>query len=147
MVDHKWIGKVYEPLTYEIGREKMKEYAAAAKDMNPIYHDEAFAATTKYGDIIGMPNFAAVYALKGAGYCLLDQDLKLNLLMLVHGSQEFEWFEVVKPGDRITIYGKVADIYEKGDLDFVVYEGEARNQNDDVVVKAKSTFIIRGGGS
>ncbi len=147
MVDHKWIGKVYEPLVYEIGREKMKEYAAAAKDTNPIYHDEEFAADTKYGDIIGMPNFAAVYALKGAGYCLLDQDMKLNLLMLVHGSQEFEWLDVVKSGDRITIYGKVADIYEKGDLDFVVYEGEARNQNDQVVVKAKSTFIIRGGGS
>ncbi len=146
MVDHKWIGKVYEPLVYEIGREKMKEYAAAAKDMNPIYHDDALAADTKYGDIIGMPNFAAVYALKGAGYCLLDPDLKLNMLMLVHGSQEFEWFDVVKPGDRITIYGKVADIYEKGDLDFVVYEDEVRNQSDQVVVKAKSTFIIREGG-
>ncbi|MHB8781009.1 MAG: FAS1-like dehydratase domain-containing protein, partial [Candidatus Geothermincolia bacterium] len=136
-----------EPIVYVIGREKMKEYAAAAKDMNPIYHDEGFAAQTKYGDVIGMPSFAAVYALKGAGYFLLDPDLKLNLLMLVHGTQEFEWFTTVKAGDRITIRGKVADIYEKGDLDFVVYEGEARNQNDEVVVQARSTFIIRGGGS
>ncbi len=145
MVDHKWIGKEYGPLRYEIGREKMKEYAAAAKDGRPIYHDEEFAGDTKYGDIIAMPNFAAVYGLRGAGMVLLDQEVKLNLAMLVHGSQEFEWFEVVKPNDVITETGKIADIYEKGNLDFVVYEGEARNQDEELVCRARATFIIRGG--
>lgn len=143
MIDHKWIGKVYDPITYEIGREKMKEYAAAAKDYNPVFHNEDFAKDTKYGDIIGMPNFAAVYAGKGAGFMLVDPDLKLNLARLVHGSQEFEWFDVVKPGDKITIHGKVADIYEKGNLDFVVYECDAKN-GDKTVVRARYTFIIRG---
>ncbi|MDI6830171.1 MAG: MaoC family dehydratase N-terminal domain-containing protein [Actinomycetota bacterium] len=145
MVDHKWIGKTYGPLEYEIGREKMKEYAAAAKDFRPIYHDREFARQTRYGDIIGMPNFAAVYALRGAGMVLVDQEIKLNLAMLVHGAQEFEWFTVVKPGDVITEAGKIADIYEKGNLDFVVYEGEARNQNDELVCRSRATFIIRGG--
>ncbi len=145
MIDRKWIGKAYGPLKYEIGREKMKEYAASAKDMRPIYHDEDFAATTPYGDIIGMPNFAAVYGLRGAALVLLDPEVKLNMAMLVHGAQEFEWFGVVKPNDKIVETGKIADIYEKGDLDFVVYEGEARNQDDELVCRARATFIIRGG--
>lgn len=145
MVDHKWIGKTYGPLEYEVGREKMKEYAAAAKDGRPIYHDRDFAAGTEYGDIIAMPNFAAVYALRGAGMVLLDQEIKLNLAMLVHGAQEFEWFGVVKPNDTITETGKIADIYEKGSLDFVVYEGEARNQDEELVCRSRATFIIRGG--
>jgi acyl dehydratase len=146
MIDHGWIGKSYGPITYEIGREKMREYAAACKDGNPIYHDREFAQQTKYGDIIAMPNFAAVYSLRGAGMLLLDQEIKLNLAMLVHGSQEFEWFGVVKPNDVITETGKVGDIYEKGELDFIVYEGEARNQAGELVCRARSTFIIRGGG-
>ena len=145
MIDHKWIGKTYGPLEYEIGREKMKEYAAAAKDFRPIYHDREFARQTKYGDIIGMPNFAAVYALRGAGMVLLDPEVKLNLAMLVHGAQEFEWFTVVKPNDIIVETGKIADIYEKGNLDFVVYEGEAKNQRDELVCRSRATFIIRGG--
>jgi acyl dehydratase len=145
MVDHKWIGKAYGPIKYEIGREKMREYASAAKDGRPIYHDEEFAATTQYGDIIGMPNFAAVYGLRGAGMVLLDQEVKLNLAMLVHGAQEFEWFGVVKPNDVIMETGKIADIYEKGNLDFVVYEGEAMNQDDELVCRSRATFIIRGG--
>ncbi len=147
MVDHKWIGKAYGPIKYEIGREKMREYAAAAKDGRPIFHDEELAKQTSYGDIIAMPNFAAVYALRGAGMVLIDQEIKLNLALLVHGAQEFEWFDVVKPNDIITETGKVADIYEKGDLDFVVYEGEGKNQDGKLICRSKATFIIRGGGS
>ncbi len=147
MIDHKWIGKTYGPLVYEVGREKMREYAAAAKDYRPVFHDRDFAAGTAYGDIIAMPNFAAVYALRGAGMMLLDQEIGLNLAMLVHGAQEFEWFTVVKPNDVITETGRVADSYEKGDLELIVYEGEARNQQGELVCRSRATFIIRGGGA
>ncbi|MDY6794421.1 MAG: MaoC family dehydratase N-terminal domain-containing protein [Actinomycetota bacterium] len=147
MIDHKWIGKTYGPMEYEIGREKIKEYAAATKDSRPVFHDREFAKNTSYGDIIAMPNFAAVYGLRGAGMLLLDQEIKLNLAMLVHGAQEFEWFDVIKPNDVITETGKVADIYEKGDLAFIVYEGEAKNQDGKLVCRSRATFIIRGGGS
>ena len=147
MIDHKWIGKTYGPLRYEVGREKMKEYSSAAKDARPIFHDEEFAKDTAYGDVIAMPNFAAVYALRGAGLMLIDQEIKLNLAMLVHGAQEFEWFDVVKPIDVVTETGKVADIYEKGNLDFIVYEGEAVNQDGKLVCRSRATMIIRGGGS
>jgi len=147
MIDHKWIGKTYGPLRYEVGREKMKEYSSAAKDARPIFHNEEFAKDTAYGDVIAMPNFAAVYALRGAGLMLIDQEIKLNLAMLVHGAQEFEWFDVVKPNDVIMETGKVADIYEKGNLDFIVYEGEAVNQDGKLVCRSRATMIIRGGGS
>jgi acyl dehydratase len=147
MIDHKWIGKSYGPIKYEVGREKMKEYAIAAKDALPIFLDDEYAKDTKYGDVIGMPNFAAVYALRGAGMMLIDPEIKLNLAMLVHGAQEFEWFDVIKPNDIIMETGKVADIYEKGNLDFIVYEGEAVNQDGKLVCRSRATMIIRGGGS
>lgn len=147
MVDHKWIGKTYGPLKYEVGREKMKEYAYAAKDPRDVYINEEVAAQTKYGDIISMPNFAATWGLRGAGMVLMDPEIQLNLIMLVHGAQEFEWLDVVKPNDVLTETGKIADIYEKGNLDFVIYENEVHNQKGDLVMKGRSTFIITGGGS
>jgi acyl dehydratase len=147
MVDHKWIGRTYGPLTYEIGREKMKEYAYAAKDPRDVYVNEEVARQTKYGDIIAMPNFAATWGLRGAGLMFMDQEVSLNFLMLVHGAQEFEWFDVIRVGDVLTENGKIIDIYEKGNLDFVIYEATVTNQKDDVVLKATSTFIITGGGS
>jgi acyl dehydratase len=147
MIDHRWIGKTYGPIEYEVGREKMREYAAAAKDGRPIFHDREFAAQTAYVDIIAMPNFASVYALRGAAMLLLDSEIKLNLAMLVHGAQEFEWFKVAKPNDLITETGKVADVYEKEGLDFIVYQGEATNQEGDLVCRARATFVVRGGGA
>ena len=55
----------------------------------------------------------------------MDQEVNLNFLMLVHGAQEFEWFDVIRPDDVLTETGKIADIYEKGNLDFVIYEARS----------------------
>lgn len=145
VIDHKFIGKEYEPTEYEIGREKMKEYANAVQDQNPLIHDREAGKASKYGDNIAPPCFASVYNLMGAAQLFMDPEISLNMAMLVHGAQEFEWFKPVKPGDIITTRGRIADIYEKGNLDFVEYESVSKNQDGEVVTRGKATFIIRGG--
>lgn len=146
MIDHEFIGKEYPPHKYEIGREKMREYARAAGDVKPIHVDEAAGRASKYGDIIATPSFAAVYDMLGAVDLFFDPEMEINFAMLVHGEQEFEWHGVAKPGDVMTVTGRVADIYEKGDLDFVVYEARAVNQDEELVCVGRATFVIRGGG-
>jgi len=90
VIDKKFVGKEYSAKEYEIGREKMKEYAAALSDMNPYYHDKEFGKRSKYGDNIAPPLFASVYNLMGCADMFFDPELKLNMAMLVHGEQEFE---------------------------------------------------------
>lgn len=145
MIDHEFIGKEYEETVYEIGREKMKEYAAAVEDKNPQYFDREAGAESRYGDNIAPPNFAAVYNLMGCAQMFFDPDLSLNMAMLVHGEQEFEFLKPVGPGDVITTTGKVADITEKGNNDIIVYEAHSRNQDGDLVTIGRATFVIRGG--
>ncbi len=145
VIDKKFIGKEYPAKEYEIGREKMKEYANAIGDLNPYYHDKAFGKKSKYGDNIAPPNFAAVYNLMGCADVFFDPDLKLNMAMLVHGEQEFEFVKPVKPGDVIMTTGKIVDILQKGNNDLVVYEGRSVNQDGDLVTVGKATFVIRGG--
>src|SRR5436305_1430138 len=43
------IGKTYEPSSYAVGREKIREYAAAVGETNPIHIDEEFARS------VGLP--------------------------------------------------------------------------------------------
>ena len=145
VIDHKFIGKEYPATEYEIGREKMKEYASAVQDTNPLYHDREAGKNSKYGDNIAPPNFAAVYNLMGCAQMFFDPDLGLNMAMLVHGEQEFEFIKPVKPGDVITTNGKIEDISEKGNNDLVVYEGRSVNQDGEVVTIGRATFVIRGG--
>lgn len=145
VIDHKHIGKEYPVTEYEIGREKMKEYAVAIGDMNPYYHDREAGAKSAHGDNIAPPNFAAVYNLMGCAQMFFDPELKLNMAMLVHGEQEFEFLKPVKPGDVITTTGKIVDIKEKGNNDLVVFEAESKNQDGEVVTIGRATFVIRGG--
>lgn len=143
-VDTKFIGKKYPPSTYEIGKEKIKEYARAVGDTNPLYLDDEKAKASKYGGIIAPPTFAVVFAKDPVGRMLLDPELALNLMMLVHGEQEFEFLKVIRPGDVITTEGEIAEIYEKKGKSFVSMVTTSKNQNGDDVCKGKWMFVIRG---
>jgi acyl dehydratase len=145
VIDQKFIGKEYPVTEYEIGREKMKEYAVAIGDMNPMYSDRDVGKKSKYGDNIAPPNFAAVYNLMGCAQVFFDPELKLNMGMLVHGEQDFEFIKPVKPGDVITTSGKIVDIASKGNNDLVVFEGRSTNQDGELVTVGRATFVIRGG--
>lgn len=145
VIDKKFIAREYPAREYEIGREKMKEYAMAIGDMSPYYHDKEFGKRGKYGDNMAPPLFASVYNLMGAADVFFDPELKLNMAMLVHGEQEFEFHKPVKPGDLITTTGKIVDILQKGNNDLVVYEGRSLNQDGELVTVGRATFVIRGG--
>jgi acyl dehydratase len=145
VIDHKFIGKEYEPTVYEIGREKMREYARAVGDQNSLIMDDDAGKAGKNGDCIAPPVFASVYNLMGAAQVFFDPEVKLNMAMLVHGEQEFEFHKPVVPGDVITTRGRIADILEKGNNDLVVYEARSVNQDGELVTVGRATFVIRGG--
>jgi acyl dehydratase len=145
VIDAKFIGKEYPVTEYEIGREKMKEYAAAVGDMNPMYHDREAGKKNKYGDNIAPPNFAAVYNLMGCAQMFFDAELSLNFAMLVHGEQDFEFIKPVKPGDLVTTTGKIVDIAAKGNNDVIKFEARSTNQDGELVTIGRATFVIRGG--
>jgi acyl dehydratase len=75
----------------------------------------------------------------------MDPELQLNFAMLVHGEQEFEWLEPVRPGDVITTRGKIVEILEKGKNDVIVYEARSTNQDGELVTVGRATFVVRGG--
>ncbi|PIU65693.1 MAG: hypothetical protein COS84_06575 [Armatimonadetes bacterium CG07_land_8_20_14_0_80_40_9] len=147
MIDHKFVGKKAPLAKYEIGKEKIKEFALATGDKNPLYLDDDYAKDSKFGGIIAPPMFAVVYAKEPVGDMLLDPELGLNLMMLVHGEEEFEFLEIVRPGDVITTEGWIGNIYEKEEkkLDFIVLETVSSNQEGKIVCKAKWIFVIREG--
>jgi acyl dehydratase len=157
-LDKKFIGRKYGPFHYDAGLEKMREFALAVgggipstgfsaapapEGLNPLLHDKAAGKASKYGSIIAMPNFAVAFAIGPFAGACTDPELKVNLLMLVHGEQEFEFFEPVKPGDVLTTTGEIAEIYGKNDLDFLVVTSTTVNQRGATVVKGRWNAVIR----
>jgi acyl dehydratase len=137
-------GKAYPPFEYEVGKEKIREYAHAVGEQDPIYFDRARAQAAGFRDVPAPPMFAVVYSAGSVGPAVLDPEVGINLAMMVHGSQEFVWGEPVCAGDAITTETTVKDIREKGGMGFYEFESVSRNQHGQEVVRGTWTNIVRG---
>jgi acyl dehydratase len=138
------IGKTYEPVTYAVGREKIREYASAVGETHPLHHDLDAARAAGYDDLVAPPMFAVVYGGRAVMPAIFDPDVGINFLMMVHGSQEFRWGPVVVAGDEVTTTASVKDVSERGGMGFYVFESVSDNQRGETVCTGTWTNIVRG---
>lgn len=144
-VDTSAKGKTFPAYEYEVGKEKIREFAEAVGEDNPVYFDRDAAKAAGFRDLPAPPMFAVVYSRGAMGAALFDPDVGIDFAMLVHAGQEFEWGDVVCAGDTISTVVEVKDIYEKGPMGFYVFESVSRNQDGEGVVRGTWSNIVRGG--
>ena len=137
-------GKTFPDFEYEVGREKIREYAQAVGEDNPVYFDRERAKEAGFRDIPAPPMFAVVYAGGAVGPAIFDPDVGINFAMMVHGGQEFVWGEAVCSGDVITTGVSVKEIYERAGKGFYVFESVSTNQDGQEVSRGTWTNIVRG---
>jgi acyl dehydratase len=138
------VGKVFAPVTYAVGREKVREYAYAVGETNPLHLDPEAARAAGHRDIVAPPMFAAVYASGAVMPAFFDPEVGMDFARMVHGGQEFAWGPLVVAGDEITTEVEVADISERGGVGFYVFESRSDNQDGARVCTGTWTCIVRG---
>jgi acyl dehydratase len=138
------IGKEWPATTYQVGREKIKEYARALGIENPVHFDVEAARAAGFRDVVAPPMFAVVYSGPALAPAIFDPEVGINIATMVHGGQVFEWEEPACSGDEIATIAKCTEIYEKDGKGFYVFESVSDNQNGDRVVRAVWTNIVRG---
>jgi acyl dehydratase len=143
-VNTQAIGKTYDPVEYAVGREKIREYARATGETNPVHLDLEAARAAGYGDLVAPPMFAVVYSAPAVGPPIFDPDIELNFAMMVHGGQEFVWGPPVVAGDEIATVASVKDISERDGRGYYVFESVATNQRGEQVCRGTWTNIVRG---
>ena len=137
------IGKTYPATVYAVGREKIREYASAVGEHNPIHLDPAAARSVGFADVVAPPMFAVVYSNAAILPGLFDPELGIDFAHMVHGSQEFRWGTLVVAGDEITTTATVKDVSERGGMGFYVFQTDSRNQNGETVCVGTWTNIVR----
>ena len=138
------VGKEWPANTYEVGLEKIREFAGAVGAENPVHHDRAAAKSGGFRDVVAPPMFCVVYSAPAMGPAILDPEVGMNLATMLHGSQEFVWGEPVCVGDVITTAPSCKEIYEKDGKGFYVFETVSTNQDAAEVVRGTWTNIVRG---
>jgi acyl dehydratase len=138
------VGKAYPPTLYAVGREKIKEYARATGETDPLHLDHEAARAAGYADVVAPPMFAVVYCSPAMGPAYFDPELEIDFARLVHGGQEFKWGPLVVAGDEITTTVSVTSIDHRGGNGFFVFESVSTNQDGHTVSVGTWTNIVRG---
>jgi acyl dehydratase len=137
------VGKTYPPTSYAVGREKVREFAAAVGEENPLHNDLDAAREAGYADVVAPPMFAVVFSGRAMAPALFDPEVGIDFSRMVHGGQEFVWGPPVVAGDEIATEVEVKDVAERGGLQFFVFESRSTNQNGETVCTGTWTNIVR----
>ena len=146
MIDRdKHIGRVVPPATFDVEKGRLRFFAQAIGETNPIYTDEDAAKAAGYRSLPAPPTFG--FCLEMETNSLWDnlEAMGVPVGKILHGSQTFNYVAPICAGDQITFETTVSDIYDKkgGALEFIVEDTTAKNQDGDLVLEMQRVIVVR----
>ena len=138
------VGKEFPPTRYAVGREKIREFALATGETEPLHLDVDAARAAGFPDVVAPPMFCVVYAAPSIWPAVIDPEVGIDYSRMVHGGQEFRWGPLVVAGDEIETTVRVASIEERAGLGFFVFASTSVNQAGETVCAGTWTNIVRG---
>jgi len=146
-MDPSAAGKTFPPYEFHVERGKIREFAEAIGDPNPLYRDPAYAAAKGFAGIVAPPTLLRtfLYEPPAASQALQVKDWSY----IVHGEQEFEYLAPVIAGDVLTAQDRIVSITAKesrraGKLQVAVIETTFHNQRGEKVQVARRTLVETG---
>jgi acyl dehydratase len=143
------VGRRWPPQEYEVGREKIREYADVLDCGSPLHRDHDVARQAGFRAAVAPPTFAAVYvarSLAGAMFDpasgIFDPDVGLAGYRFVQRRQRFEWLEPVCSGDRISTVARLAEAEDRDGARYRTFESESVNQLGEVVLRGRYQGVV-----
>lgn len=145
MIDRRWIGHEYPPSVLPIERGRLRFFAKAIGETDPVYTDEAAARAAGYDDLPAPPTFVFAAELDSGVVDRVLGDLGIPLSRLLHGEQGFTYHRTACAGDTVTVRSRITEIYDRkhGALEFVVKTSRAVDQHDRLVAELRSVLVCR----
>ena len=146
-VNPKIAGRAYPPsAAYEVGREKIREFAEAINSWDPIHRDPAVAQAKGYPDVIAPPTFAVIIAQRCEAQVIVDPEAGIDFSRVVHGEQRFVHHRPIVAGDVLVATLHVDDVSAVGKHAMVTTRVEIADGKGEPVTTSRSTIVVRGAG-
>jgi acyl dehydratase len=147
-INREMIGKPLSPTTFEVERGKIREFASAIGDNNPIYHDVEAARAAGYADIPIPPTFPTTFGFWGKkAKDAPPEDLGFPFARVLHGEEEYTYLAPIYPGDTVTGVRKLVNVEEKqgrsGSMEIATLETTYTNQHGQEVLRVRAMVVIR----
>jgi acyl dehydratase len=143
-LDPSFVGRCYPATgTYQVGREKIREFAEAIGDDDAVYRDPQVARARGYPDVIAPPTFAITLSLQAQQALICDPALGLDYSRMVHGHQSFTHHRPIRAGDVLATTLHVDGIRAMGGNDMLIVRCEITDSVGEPVTTARAMLVIR----
>ena len=139
------MGRSFPPTPpYLVGREKVREFAAAVFATDPVSFDVAAAQAAGHADLVAPPTFAVVVQQLTLDQLLADPEAGIDFSRVVHGDQRFTFSRPIVAGDELTATLTVTSVKSLGAHSMVTAESVIVDDTDEHVVTTVSTVVVGG---
>ena len=144
-VDPTFIGKPFPyPMSYVVGVEKIRDFADAIGDDNPIYHDRVAARQAGHADLVAPPTFGVAIITRAQDEVLFDPALGLDYSRVVHGDQRFVIARPIVAGDELFCTFFVDSVRVVQGNEFLGLRTEVTDSAKEPVCTVYGTLVVRG---
>jgi acyl dehydratase len=144
-LDQSFVGRSFsldEP--YVVGTEKIREFATAIGDDNPVCHSISAARAAGHDMLVAPPTFAIAAVARAQDAVIHDPALGLDFSRVVHGDQRFVHHRPIFAGDSLTCTVFVDAIRALGSNDVLTLRAELALPDGTPVTTAVSSLVARG---
>lgn len=144
-VNPELVHTVFPPLPpYQVGREKVREFARAVFCDSPLSLDVDAARSAGYPDLVAPVTFPVVLQQHTLEMLLADPRAGIDFSRVVHGDQRFDYTRPMVAGDEVTTTLRVVKVQSLGGHSMVTSESEMRDAHGELICVATSTLVVRG---
>ena len=145
-VNPSFVGRSYPPTPpYHVSREKIREFADAINDENPVYRSVDAAHALGYPDVIAPPTFPVILTLPAGAQFVTDPEAGVDYSRVVHGEQKFVHVRPVHAGDELQVTLSIDDVRVAAGNELISTSSEVRTTAGELVSTAYSITVVRGG--
>lgn len=147
MIDRHHLGYTSPPFTTEVERGRLRFFAQAIGETDPVYTSPEAARAAGHPDLPVPPTFLFCLEMDRPEPYGWFEELGIPLPKVLHGGQQFTYHQLAYAGDALTFDSRVVDLYERkgGLLEFVVQDNRITNQHGVLVAEFLRTLVIRHG--
>lgn len=144
-INRAFLGRDLPPSEpYDVGREKIREFADAIGDPNPVYRSRTAAQALGHPDVVAPPTFAIVLSFRASNAVLFDPELGLDYSRVVHGEQRFVHNRPIRDGDVLVTRPRITEIRDAGRNELLTWEARISTVDGEPVCTATNTLVARG---
>lgn len=129
------------PDYFEVGREKVREFANAVQDQHPAHHSEEGAAEHGHDAIIASLTFIAVAGRRVQLEIFNQFNVPVNMERVLHRDQKLVFHRPIKVGDKLWFDSYLDSVIESHGAILTEVRGEVTDDEGNPVLTSVVTIL------